>query len=179
MNMFVNFLTSKTGLFLKKPLVLELAETIDGTLCLFHCDMTFVFISVLFSKMRYDMLFGSKLLGAGMASTGEANLLRVSRGLLQPLPGGNGPVNDKRMEELTQFVETLQSALSGGASGNNMEDAMGFIREILALLADETKREEAMPILDEVLSVCQQVAVQILEIRGKRAMRNILRLDAA
>ena len=114
-----------------------------------------------------------------MASTGEANLLRVSRGLLQPLPGGNGPVNDKRMEELTQFVETLQSALSAGGSGNNMEDAMGFIRELLALLADETKREEAMPILDEVLSVCQQVAVQILEIRGKRAMRNILRLDAA
>ena len=31
MNMFLNFLTSKTGLFLKKPLILELAETIDGT----------------------------------------------------------------------------------------------------------------------------------------------------
>merc|ERR1712127_1123747 len=50
-SLFYRFLTSKTGLFLKRPLVHEITEAIDG-----------------------------------MASTGEANLLRVTRGLIRPLP---------------------------------------------------------------------------------------------
>ena len=52
-SLFSRFLTSRTGMFLKKPLVHELAEAIDG-----------------------------------MASIGEANLLRF--GLLPELPGMNG-----------------------------------------------------------------------------------------
>eukprot|EP00560_Eucampia_antarctica_P002238 CAMPEP_0197841658 /NCGR_PEP_ID=MMETSP1437-20131217/46305_1 /TAXON_ID=49252 ORGANISM="Eucampia antarctica, Strain CCMP1452" /NCGR_SAMPLE_ID=MMETSP1437 /ASSEMBLY_ACC=CAM_ASM_001096 /LENGTH=726 /DNA_ID=CAMNT_0043451449 /DNA_START=302 /DNA_END=2482 /DNA_ORIENTATION=+ len=146
-DMFLKFLTSKTGLFLKKPLVLELAETIDG-----------------------------------MASASESNLMRVSRGLLRPLPGGNGPVNTRRMEELRVFVETLQNALviesSTAEDGRaRIEGMVSFLREIVSILGDDIRREETAPILDEIFSVCQMVAVQILEIRGTRAMRNILRLD--
>ena len=142
-DLFFNFLTSKTGLFLKKPLILELSQMIDG-----------------------------------MASIGEANLLRASRGLIRPLPGGNGPVNIRRMEELNMFVETFQNAFIDTEKTNQarMETIMTLLRETAALLSDEKRRENAKPLLDEVTNVFQSVAVQVLEIRGSRAMRNMLNL---
>lgn len=148
--LFFNFLTSKTGLFLKRPLVHELAEAIDG-----------------------------------MASIGEANLFRATNGLLPPLPGMNGPVNDRVMNEMRMMVDTFQDALTveeiPGATGSNMGrarlDAMRqLVNEIMTLLADERIRDDAGPLLDEVRSVIQMVAVEVLEIRGSRAMRSILRL---
>lgn len=148
--LFFRFLTSKTGLFLKKPLVHELAEAIDG-----------------------------------MASIGEANLLKFTRGFLPPLPGMNGPVNNKRMEELQLVLETFQSALvvegaEGNASARARIDAlMEVVRELVAIVNDERVREDAGPILAEIQSVVQMVAVEVLEIRGTRAMRSVLRLETA
>lgn len=143
MDLFFKFLTSKTGLFLKKPLVHELSEIIDG-----------------------------------MASTSEANLLRLSRGLIRPFPGGNGPVNTRRMDELNLFIETLQNAVdSSGTNQVRMNTVMTILREAAALLSDDSRRKNAEPLLNEVTSVFQMVAVQVLEIRGSRAMRNILRLS--
>lgn len=148
--LFFRFLTSRTGLFLKKPLVHELAEAIDG-----------------------------------MASIGEANLLRFTRGLLPPLPGMNGPVNNKRMEELRLVLETFQSALLVEAAGETasararMEAIMELVRELVAIVNDDKLREDAGPILAEIQSVFQMVAVEVLEIRGTRAMRNMLRLEMA
>jgi len=146
-DLFFKFLTSRTGLFLKEPLVHELAEAIDG-----------------------------------MASIGEANLIRLTGGLVPPLPGGNGPVNEKRMEEMRAVIETLQSALvvKGGAveqSQERMTYMMELARELLNFISDERRREEAGPVMDELISVFQMVAVEVLEIRGTRAMRNILRLS--
>jgi hypothetical protein len=142
-DLFFNFLTSKTGLFLKKPLILELSQMIDG-----------------------------------MASIGEANLLRASRGLIRPLPGGNGPVNIRRMDELNMFIETFQNAFIDTEKTNQarMETIMTLLRETAALLSDEKRRENAKPLLNEVTNVFQSVAVQVLEIRGSRAMRNMLNL---
>ena len=154
--LFFKFLTSRTGIFMKKPLVHELSEAIDG-----------------------------------MASIGEANLLRISRGLIRPLPGGNGPVNNRRMEELQAMLDVLQSALSSSSnesSGNGarsdqegrerMESFMEFLRELTSFASDERRRKEFTPVLQEVSSVFQQVAIRVLEIRGSRAMRNILRLQS-
>jgi len=176
-DLFFRFMTSKTGLFLKRPLIIELAETIDG-----------------------------------MASMTEANLLRLSRGLIRPVPGGNGPVNTRRMEELGQLITTLQNAISesttttdnlnvindGSSAGGvattitdtggggvgigdvsergraRLESLMAILREVLALLGDTERIEEARPLFDEVLEVVRMVAVQVLEIRGSRAMRSIL-----
>ena len=142
-DLFFNFLTSKTGLFLKKPLILELSQMIDG-----------------------------------MASIGEANLLRASRGLIRPLPGGNGPVNIRRMDELNIFIETFQNAFIDTEKTNQarMETIMTLLRETAALLSDEKRRENAKPLLNEVTNVFQSVAVQVLEIRGSRAMRHMLDL---
>lgn len=142
-DLFFNFLTSKTGLFLKKPLILELSQMIDG-----------------------------------MASIGEANLLRASRGLIRPLPGGNGPVNIRRMDELNMFIETFQNAFVDTEKTNQarMETIMTLLRETAALISDEKRRENAKPLLNEVTNVFQSVAVQVLEIRGSRAMRNMLNL---
>lgn len=143
--LFFRFLTSKSGLFLKKPLVKELADIIDG-----------------------------------MASKGETNLLRISRGLIRPLPGGAGPINSKRMEELSKFTETLQAALQGNepASGQaKTESIMQLLREAAELLSDEKRRENARPLLDEVISVIRLVAVEVLEMRGYRAMRSMLNLN--
>ena len=148
-DLFFTFLTSKTGLFLKEPLVNELAETIDG-----------------------------------FASIGEKNLLRFSRGLIRPLPGGNGPVNSRRMEEVGSFLETLQNALVlegnvAEAGKARAESLIAILREAAVIFADDKRRDEAMPILQEVTNVFQLVAVEVLEIRGSRAMRNILQLGPA
>ena len=129
-------MTSKTGLFLKEPLVNELAETIDG-----------------------------------FASIGEKNLLRFSRGLIRPLPGGNGPVNSRRMEEVGSFLETLQNALVlegnvAEAGKARAESLIAILREAAVIFADDKRRDEAMPILQEVTNVFQLVAVEVLEIRG-------------
>lgn len=145
-DLFFKFLTSKTGLFLKKPLVHEVAEVIDG-----------------------------------MASLGEANLLRISGGVVRPLPGGNGPVNSRRMEELRSFLDVIQSALvmEGGVQEQGrerMEALMELLQGLIAIIGDERRREEAAPILAEVQSVFQMVAVKVLEIRGTRAMRSVLRI---
>lgn len=143
-DLFFNFLTSKTGVFLKKPLVHELSEIIDG-----------------------------------MASSGEANLLRLSKGIVRPLPGGNGPVNTRRMEELNLFLETLQNALEENVSGHaRIETITTILGEAAAILSDDKRREEARPLLQEVTSVFRMVAVNVLEIRGSRAMRRILRLPS-
>ena len=149
--LFFKFLTSKTGMFMKKPLVYELSEAIDG-----------------------------------MASIGEANLLRISRGLIRPLPGGNGPVNERRMEELRAMLDVMQSALSSdgdedgsAAQADRLESMMEFLRELVVYISDDKRRVEFAPVLEEVTDVFQQVAVRVLEIRGSRAVRNLLQLTPA
>ena len=136
---------SSTGIFLKKPLVHELAEAIDG-----------------------------------MASMGEQNLLRLSNGLLPVLPGMNGPVNTRRMDEISMMIETFQEALvvddNDNTGGERMQALVEVVREALTALADERLREEAGPLLAELQSVVQMVAVEVLEIRGSRAVRSILKV---
>jgi len=139
-------MTSKTGLFLKEPLVRELAEAIDG-----------------------------------MASMGENNLLRLSRGLIRPLPGGSGPINTRRMEEMKAVAGVLQSALvlgeaKSGVDNHNerMESAREFAQGILLFFREEERREVAAPIIEELMSVIQLVAVEVLEIRTSRAIRGAL-----
>lgn len=147
--LFFKFMTSRTGLFLKRPLVHELAEAIDG-----------------------------------MASVGEARLLQATNGFLPPLPGMNGPVNERVMSEMRMMLDTFQDALA--VEGNEKDTGLGrariaamqeLISEVGALLRDERLREDAGPLLEEVRSVIQMVAVEVLEIRGSRAMRSILRLS--
>ena len=155
-DLFFRFLTSKTGLFLKKPLVHELAEIIDG-----------------------------------MASIGESTLMDWSRGFLQPLPGGNGPVNPRRMEELSKLWDTVVDALELTNNNNNrIKDSsstrsiqrLEYIRDIIQELGDIfddlRKRDNAMPLLGEIVNVMQLVAVEVLEIRGSRAVRRMLRLNS-
>lgn len=120
-----------------------------------------------------------------MASIGEANLLRISNGLIRPLPGGNGPVNVKRVEELTSFLDTLQNALSVDNNQQDMdvrkrfESLLSLLNEVVTVLSDERRREDSKPLIDEVSSVARQVAVKVLEKRGSRAMRTILNLSPA
>ena len=134
-----------------------------------------------------------------MASTGEANLLRISGGFIRPLPGGNGPVNEKRMEEIRGLLDMVQSAMTidvpnngSGTRGlsnavNNddgdnivemgrerMEAIMELLQGLVTVLGDERRREEAAPIFAEIQSVIRMVTVEVLEIRGSRAIRNIL-----
>jgi hypothetical protein len=140
--LFFNFLTSKTGLFLKKPLVHELAQAIDG-----------------------------------MASMGEANLLRLSQGLLPALPGMNGPINTRVMDEMRMMLDTFQDAIMvEGNDPNRLEAIRELFNELVSLLSDDRLRLDAGPLLVEVQSVIQMVAVEVLEIRGSRAVRSVLRL---
>ena len=164
--MFFDFLTSRAGLFLKKPLVHEVAEAIDG-----------------------------------LASMGEANLLRTSGGLLPALPGMNGPINTRRMDEIRMMLETFEDALvvrnaqrqrkEESASGGNfggaslavaqgrarLEAMIELLRELSSHLRDERFRRDSGPLLEEVQSVIQMVSVEVLEIRGTRAMRSVLRVN--
>lgn len=147
-DLFLKFMMSKAGLFLKEPLVHELAEAIDG-----------------------------------MASMGESNLLRLSRGFIRPLPGGNGPINTKRIEEIKAVLDVLQSALvigeansSGEGRQERIEMAREFAQAIFLLVNDEERREFVSPVLSELTSVFQMVAVEVMEIRSSRAIRSVLGL---
>lgn len=134
-------------MFLKRPLVHELAEAIDG-----------------------------------MASIGEANLLRATNGLLPTLPGMNGPVNERVMGEMRMMLDTFQDALAVeegddlGMGQARLEAMRQLLDELGTLLTDERLRQDAGPLLEEVRSVIQMVALEVLEIRGSRAMRSLLRL---
>jgi len=153
--LLVRFLTSRAGIFLKKPLVHEIAEAVDG-----------------------------------MASLGEANLVRQFGGLFPLLPGMNGPVNTKRIDEVGVVVETFQDALlmnqpsdsniesaaGGGPAQARMEAIMEIFRAVSNFLSDERFRKDAGPLLEELQSVIQMVAVEVLEIRGSRAVRSLLRV---
>ncbi len=153
----------------------------------------------------------------GMASIGEANLLRITGGLIRPLPGGkirslisrfcvemcasnslefdtlklsvyctgNGPVNERRMTEVRAVLNTVQAAFreSYGPNGGRLdsgaariEAGLEFVRGIIELSQDSKRREEAAPVLAEIQNVIQLVAVEVLEIRGARAMRSALNL---
>jgi hypothetical protein len=124
-----------------------------------------------------------------MASIGEANLLRLSRGLIPVLPGMNGPVNQRRMDDISLMLTTMREALivdngpsDGGQPGNDhknlarRETLVGLVRAVSGFLGDARFRNDAEPLLEELQSVIQMVAVEVLEIRGSRAMRSILRL---
>ena len=150
-DLFLKFMMSKAGLFLKEPLVHELAEAIDG-----------------------------------MASMGESNLLRLSKGFIRPLPGGNGPINTKRIEEIKAVLDVLQSALvigeansSGEGRQERIEMAREFAQAIFLLVNDEERREFVSPVLSELTSVFQMVAVEVMEIRSSRAIRSVLGLASA
>jgi hypothetical protein len=112
-----------------------------------------------------------------MASMGEANLLKSFR-LLPSLPGMKGPVNPRRMQEMQLLVQTVQTALlqRRTSTGNNSMAIMQLARELMALLNDERMREDAGPILEEIQSVIQLVALEVLEIRGSRMMRSVLQV---
>jgi len=140
-SLFSRFLTSRTGMFLKKPLVHELAEAIDG-----------------------------------MASIGEANLLRF--GLLPELPGMNGPVNPRRMDEIGMMLDTFRDALlaeEGNDGTARMDAIMEVFRAISSFLSNERMRQDAGPVLEQLQSVARLVAVEVLEIRGTRAIRSMVR----
>jgi hypothetical protein len=123
-----------------------------------------------------------------MASIGEANLLRLSRGLFPVLPGMNGPVNTRRMDEISMMLGTFQDALivegrsteSDGSKDSKslarMEAIIEIFRAVSGFLSDARLRQDTEPLLEELQSVIQMVAVEVLEIRGSRAMRAILRV---
>jgi len=142
--MFGSFLTSRAGIFLKKPLVHELAEAIDGS-----------------------------------ASTFESNLFKAAPQLPR-LPGMLGPVDSHRMAEIQTVLDTFQEALvvggRDGEGGARIDAILELFGSAIAFLRDARVREEAGPLLEELQSVIQMVAVEVLEIRGSRAMRSVLRV---
>ena len=62
----------------------------------------------------------------------------------------------------------------GNGGDRRVEAIMEIFRESAAFLGDPRMRQEAGPLLEELQSVIQMVAVEVLEIRGSRAMRSIL-----
>jgi hypothetical protein len=127
----------------------------------------------------------------GMASIGEGMLIKASRGILPVLPGMNGPVNSRRMDEVSELIDTFQNALVTQENNNNdasssetpqggiarMQAMMELAREISQYASDSSLRDEAGPLLEEIRSVIQLVAVEVLEIRGSRTLRTVLRLQ--
>lgn len=115
-----------------------------------------------------------------MASTGEANIFRLSFGLIRPLPGGLGPVDSQRMKEIRALLDMLQVTFTRKnkdgqlLSEQNNVMVMDIFKELYEIVTDRKKMEGARPILAEFASVAQMVAVEILEIRGSRAMRKTL-----
>ena len=153
----------------------------------------------------------------GMASIGEANLLRITGGLVPALPGMNGPINTRRMDEISMMLETFRDAIvlpreaatnnnsttttnnstnnvnnsGSGENGSNditnsnnsplelarMETIVEMMRVVSSLVRETRQRPDfaELQLLEELQSVIRMVAVEILEIRGSRAVRTVLR----
>ena len=137
-----------------------------------------------------------------MASLGEANLLRITGGLVPSLPGMNGPVNTRRMDEISMMLETFRDAIIVQRDNTNnnpdtttddnapnhawspmelarTETVLELVRAVSSFVRETRQRQDAEPLLAELQSVIRMVAVEILEIRGSRAMRSILQQRAA
>ena len=117
------------------------------------------------------------LLCTGLASSGEESLMLVSRGLIRPLPGGLGPINQSRMKEIQDLLELVISAVTERAKDRGSNDIgiiLELMNELILIVSDEKRRKEAEPILSEITSVAQLVAAEVLEIRGRRAIRRLL-----
>lgn len=111
----------------------------------------------------------------GMASSGEANIMRITRGLIRPLPGGLGPVNESRMREIQDLIYLMASAISERTTeGGSIETVTEIVNELISIISDEKKRREAEPIIAEISNVAQLVAAEVLEIRGRRVIRRML-----
>jgi hypothetical protein len=84
------------------------------------------------------------------------------------------------MDELKLVLDTFQDAIvvnRGGPQGQDrMEGIMELLRELVSLLNDDRLRDDAGPMLAEIQSVFQLVAVEVLEIRGSRAMRSMMKM---
>ena len=101
----------------------------------------------------------------------------VSRGLIRPLPGGLGPINQSRMKEIQDLLELVISAVTERAKDRGSNDIgiiLELMNELILIVSDEKRRKEAEPILSEITSVAQLVAAEVLEIRGRRAIRRLL-----
>lgn len=112
-------------------------------------------------------------------------MIRISRGVIPPLPGMIGPVNSRRMDELRLLLGTFQDAMvvdnvgESASARARMEAFMELFSELVAIVNDDRMRQDAGPVLSEIQSVVQMVALEVLEIRGTRAMRSVLRLETA
>ena len=117
------------------------------------------------------------------------------------MPGMAGPVNARRMEEMRMMVETLRDAIdvpdtqrvngstntkangdnsAGGIQGAQQQAArlqaiMDVLRYVSTFLSDARFQTDLGPVLlEELQSVAQMVAIEVLEIRGARAIRSIV-----
>ena len=80
--------------------------------------------------------------------------------------GGNGPLaNVRPPAQLQQSRARLQAMAE-------------FVREIAGHMGDEKLRNNSEAVMAELQSVVQMVAVEVLEIRGTRAMKSILRVGS-
>ena len=61
-----------------------------------------------------------------------------------------------------------------GGEEQRMQAIIELFREAAAFLSDPRMRQEAGPLVEELQSVAQMVAVEVLEIRGSRAVRTLL-----
>lgn len=84
---------------------------------------------------------------------------------------------------MSLMLETFRDALivesddsNSGADGARIEAIIEVFRAVSSFLNDARTRQDSEPLLQELQSVIQMVAVEVLEIRGSRAMRSILRV---
>jgi len=176
--LFFKFLTSKTGLFLKRPLVHELAEAIDGMASIGEANL-FRATNGLIPPLP------------GMNGPVNTRVMSEMRMILDTFQSALAADDGKqRGSSLSSGATTINSSNSSGgvgggggaaaaaaASGQARLLAMRqVVDEVATLLTDERLREDAEPLLEEIASVVRMVAVEVLEIRGSRAMRSILQL---
>ena len=174
--LFFKFLTSKTGLFLKRPLVHELAEAIDGMASIGEANL-FRATNGLIPPLP------------GMNGPVNTRVMSEMRMILDTFQSALAADDGKqRGSSLSSGATTINSSNSSGGVGGGAAAAAAasgqarllamrqVVDEVATLLTDERLREDAEPLLEEIASVVRMVAVEVLEIRGSRAMRSILQL---
>ncbi|GMH99979.1 hypothetical protein TrST_g6176 [Triparma strigata] len=148
LSLFFTFLTSDAGLFLKQPLVHEIAQTIDM-----------------------------------LAIRSEISLENLTSGLIKFDKSARSNLDDSQLIAVSNFIEMLTTTLLKTTSAEDT-DRLTAMRNVLSQVtsrlqeASNTKesRKKTLEIVEAATDVAREVAVEVLEIRSKRAVKQIFGL---
>ena len=185
--LFAKFLTSDAGLFLKLPLVTEIASTIDIVVSKGELNLRGLNLGLRVpggerakrASLLEDSSDEAREIATDICATSTTELIYLTifaRSLHSCFTGVKflGQAENARFVVLERLVGVLLT--SYGSSGRETDLPLGsqkILQYFQSVLQSKSKQKELSYVLDAALDVAKLVAVEIVEIRAKRAIADM------